>query len=65
MIVKDEASVIPRCLASVRKLIDYWIIVDTGSTDGTPEVVRKVMHEIPGELHQRPRGLDSVKFLAA
>ena len=54
MIVKDEASVIARCLASVRSLIDYWIIVDTGSTDGTPDVVRKVLHDVPGQLHHRP-----------
>jgi glycosyltransferase involved in cell wall biosynthesis len=54
MIVKDEASVIARCLASVRPLIDYWIIVDTGSTDGTPDVVGKVLDHVPGELHQRP-----------
>ena len=54
MIVKDEAAVIARCLASVRPLIDYWIIVDTGSADGTPDIVRKVLHDIPGELHQRP-----------
>src|SRR6266481_1985873 len=54
MIVKDEAAVIARCLASARPLIDYWIIVDTGSTDDTREVVRRVMQDIPGELHDRP-----------
>jgi exopolysaccharide biosynthesis predicted pyruvyltransferase EpsI/glycosyltransferase involved in cell wall biosynthesis len=54
MIVKDEAPVIARCLASVRPLIHYWIIVDTGSTDDTLEVVSKAMHDMPGELHQRP-----------
>jgi glycosyltransferase involved in cell wall biosynthesis len=54
MIVKDEAPVIARCLASVRALIDYWIIIDTGSTDDTPDVVRRALNDIPGELHQRP-----------
>ncbi|MGT2492439.1 hypothetical protein ACU4GD_22740 [Cupriavidus basilensis] len=35
MIVKDEAPVVTRCLQSVKPWIDHWIIVDTGSSDGT------------------------------
>jgi tetratricopeptide (TPR) repeat protein len=35
MIVKNEAANLPRCLRSVRSLVDEIIIVDTGSTDGT------------------------------
>lgn len=54
MIVKDETPVIRRCLASVKPLIDYWVIVDTGSSDGTQEMIREFMKEIPGELHERP-----------
>ena len=54
MIVKDEAPVIARCLASVRSLIDYWVIVDTGSSDGTQAAVRAAMEGVPGELHERP-----------
>ena len=54
MIVKNEASVIARCLASVRSIIDYWMIVDTGSTDGTQEAIRTFMADLPGELHERP-----------
>lgn len=54
MIVKDEAHVIERCLAAVRPLIDTWTIVDTGSTDGTQDLIGKALDGIPGELAERP-----------
>lgn len=54
MIVKDESKVICRCLESVKPMIDYWVICDTGSTDGTQEIIRNFMKDIPGELHERP-----------
>ncbi len=54
MIVKDEEISIPRIVESVRKIIDGWVIVDTGSTDHTMEVVHDVLGDLPGELHERP-----------
>lgn len=54
MIVKDEKEVIERCLNSVKPLIDYWVIVDTGSKDGTQEVIRQCLKGIPGKLYERP-----------
>lgn len=54
MIVKNEAHVIERCFASVKPFIDRWTIVDTGSTDGTQDVIRRLLRDIPGELHERP-----------
>ena len=54
MIVRDEARVIERCLASVRPYIDAWVIVDTGSADATPALVERAMAGVPGELHRRP-----------
>jgi glycosyltransferase involved in cell wall biosynthesis len=54
MIVKNEAPVIRRCLDSVLPLIDSWVIVDTGSTDGTGDVIRDHLRHRPGELHERP-----------
>lgn len=54
MIVRDEAPVIERCLTSVRSHVGSWLIVDTGSTDGTQDLVRKLMADLPGELIERP-----------
>jgi len=53
MIVKNESRVIRRSLASVLPIISSWAIVDTGSTDGTQEIIREFMKELPGELIER------------
>ena len=55
MIVKNESHIILECLNSIYKHINYWVICDTGSTDGTQEIITNFFKEknIPGELHQR------------
>lgn len=40
LIAKDEAESIGRCLESLREL-DEIVVLDTGSTDGTPDIARK------------------------
>ena len=54
MIVKNEASVITRCLDSVLPLITHWVIVDTGSTDGTQKIIKDYLKDVPGTLYERP-----------
>ena len=54
MIVKNEAPVIQRCLASVRPIIDQYLVVDTGSTDETRELVHQALDGVPGTLVDRP-----------
>jgi glycosyltransferase involved in cell wall biosynthesis len=56
MIVKDEEDTMRRCLTAVAPYIKYWVIVDTGSSDNTIQVINETMQElnIPGELHERP-----------
>ena len=46
MIVKDEESVLERCLKSVQDYVDEIIIVDTGSTDSTQEVARRFTNQV-------------------
>jgi glycosyltransferase involved in cell wall biosynthesis len=56
MIVKNEAHIVHETLDSVAPYISSWVIVDTGSDDGTQDLIRNHMAAlgIPGELHERP-----------
>jgi FkbM family methyltransferase len=54
MIVKNEAHGIVETLNSFRPFIDRWTILDTGSTDGTQELIKKTLDGIAGELHEEP-----------
>lgn len=41
MIVRDEARHMERCLSSAAKIVSEIIVIDTGSTDSTPEIAKK------------------------
>jgi GR25 family glycosyltransferase involved in LPS biosynthesis len=72
MIVKNEASIIVKTLNNLAQHInfDYWVISDTGSTDGTQQIIKDYFLEkcIPGELftHEwRDFGYNRTKALEA
>jgi len=50
MIVKNEARGIAATLASARPFVDRWTVLDTGSTDGTPGLIRAALADVPGEV---------------
>lgn len=56
MIVKDEAHIIQRCLENLRPLLDYVLIVDTGSSDGTQQVIQDFLDQwqLPGGVIEEP-----------
>jgi len=46
MIVKDEGHIIRRCLEAARPLVDFALIVDTGSSDDTILVASQTMRDL-------------------
>lgn len=56
LIMKNEAHVLKRLLNSVYPILDYYSVVDTGSTDNSKEIVKDFFLEkgIPGEIHDHP-----------
>jgi glycosyltransferase involved in cell wall biosynthesis/GR25 family glycosyltransferase involved in LPS biosynthesis len=56
MIVRDEAHIVGEALRSVMPYLDTWVVVDTGSTDGTQDLIREVFaaQHVRGELFERP-----------
>jgi tetratricopeptide (TPR) repeat protein len=54
MIVKNETKTLPRLIESVLPLVKSWRIIDTGSTDGTQDLIQELLGHLPGELIERP-----------
>ena len=56
MIVRDEAAIIERCLDSVRQLVDFVLVEDTGSADGTPAVIEAWLERegMEGRVYSEP-----------
>lgn len=55
-IMKDEASCIEKTLESVERHVDGFTILDTGSTDGTQEIIRawQARTGLPGRVCEEP-----------
>ncbi len=60
MIVKDEAHTLADTLRNMRPVIDAYYILDTGSTDGTPQLIRSELAAtasapaLPGAVFSEP-----------
>jgi glycosyltransferase involved in cell wall biosynthesis len=54
MIVKNEEAVIERALLSAKPFISTYVIVDTGSTDRTKEIIAATMADVSGIIVDRP-----------
>lgn len=57
---RNEAAYLPRVIAAMRaqeRVVDRWVIVDDGSTDGTPDVVPRDVDWI--ELVSAPQVVDA------
>jgi glycosyltransferase involved in cell wall biosynthesis len=53
MLVKDGEQTLPATLETVLPLIDAWTIIDTGSTDRSPAIIRDTLKDKPGRLLRR------------
>jgi len=54
MIVRDAEETVERCIRSALPLISRWTVIDTGSVDGTKEIVQRTLQHLPGQLLDSP-----------
>jgi hypothetical protein len=54
MIIKNGGPLLEKVLTENLPFIDRWCILDTGSTDGTQEMIRRVLKNKKGKLYEEP-----------
>ena len=56
MIVKNESRIMPRIIQTVLPIIDSYCICDTGSTDGTPQLIQDLFKKagVQGRVVHQP-----------
>ena len=54
MVVKNEADNIVKTIESVRDEVDYFCILDTGSTDHTQALIQQAFGNTRGHIYQEP-----------
>jgi uncharacterized protein YbcV (DUF1398 family) len=54
MIIKNGGPSLEKVLNENKSIIDRWCILDTGSTDGTQEVIKRVLKDKKGTLYEEP-----------
>ena len=54
MIVKNAGPILEKVLTDNLPIIDRWCILDTGSTDGTQDVIRRILKHKKGNLYEEP-----------
>ena len=58
-IVKNEAAILERCVNSLLPHIDCAVVVDTGSTDGTPSLLQALFQTAGKPLEIHPASFDN------
>jgi predicted O-methyltransferase YrrM len=54
MIIKNGGPLLEQVLTENLESFDRWCILDTGSTDGTQEVIKRVLKNKKGKLYEEP-----------
>jgi tetratricopeptide (TPR) repeat protein len=54
LICKNESHGIAKTLETFKPYVDDWTILDTGSTDGTQDVIWRTLEGVPGRLFEEP-----------